>query len=134
MWRGESPTRFSCKPTVTGLPSNDGGYQRGFCLSHPGPAIVAPVTIAAAPYMSIMTLRKTPRSARAVENIAGRVHFSKADPLGYQAIANCRPIHELQTTIRHRAVLDHGTLSCRFKGRNFRHTDVEGGVIPASPG
>jgi hypothetical protein len=39
-------------------------------------------------------------------------------------------VHDIQATILHLLGLDHLRLTYRFKGRDFRLTDVSGEVIP----
>jgi hypothetical protein len=41
-------------------------------------------------------------------------------------------VHDLHATILHRLGLDHTKLTYRFRGRDFRPTDVSGAIVRES--
>jgi len=49
--------------------------------------------------------------------------------LGFSPIAAPVHVHDIQATILHLMGLDHLKLTYRFKGRDFRLTDVAGHVL-----
>jgi Protein of unknown function (DUF1501) len=51
------------------------------------------------------------------------------DELGYYAVDDKVPVHDLQATILHLLGIDHLKLTYRFQGRDFRLTDVHGNVV-----
>jgi arylsulfatase A-like enzyme len=51
------------------------------------------------------------------------------DELGFAAVEDRVHVHDLQATILHLLGLDHKKLTFRFKGRDFRLTDVSGEVV-----
>ena len=55
--------------------------------------------------------------------------YGVTDELGYHACENRVHIHDLHATILHLMGLDHKRLTYRFKGRDFRLTDVAGNVV-----
>jgi Protein of unknown function (DUF1501) len=57
------------------------------------------------------------------------VTIGATDELGYYAIEDSVHIHDLQATILHLLGLEHTKLTYRFKGRDFRLTDVGGNVV-----
>jgi hypothetical protein len=61
--------------------------------------------------------------------IQGGQTIGKTDELGYYAIEDSTPVHDLQATVLHLLGLDHLKLTYRFQGRDFRLTDVAGNVI-----
>jgi hypothetical protein len=60
----------------------------------------------------------------------GMVHGA-TDDLGYNIIQDPVHVHDLQATLMHCLGLDHERLTFRSQGRDFRLTDVHGGVIKA---
>ena len=60
----------------------------------------------------------------------GTIHGA-TDEYGYRAIENVLTIHDLHATVLHLLGIDHTRLTFRFGGRDFRLTDVHGGVIRA---
>ncbi|MBL9123327.1 MAG: DUF1501 domain-containing protein [Planctomycetaceae bacterium] len=51
------------------------------------------------------------------------------DELGFGAVEDPVPIHDLNATLLHLLGIDHKRLTYRFQGRDFRLTDVYGNVI-----
>jgi hypothetical protein len=51
------------------------------------------------------------------------------DELGFYAVEDPVPVHDLQATVLHLLGLDHTKLTYRFQGRDFRLTDVSGEVV-----
>lgn len=54
------------------------------------------------------------------------INYGRTDDLGYNVIENGVHVHDLQATILHCLGIDHERLTYRFKGRDFRLTDVHG--------
>jgi uncharacterized protein (DUF1501 family) len=61
--------------------------------------------------------------------IKGGVTIGKTDDLGFHTIEDKVHVHDLQATILHLLGMDHTKLTYRFKGRDFRLTDVHGEVV-----
>ncbi|MEE2990937.1 MAG: DUF1501 domain-containing protein [Planctomycetota bacterium] len=61
--------------------------------------------------------------------IQGGQTIGKTDELGYYAVEDSTPVHDIQATVLHLLGLDHLKLTYRFQGRDFRLTDVAGNVI-----
>ncbi len=61
--------------------------------------------------------------------VQGGRTWGATDELGYYAVEGATHVHDLQATILHLLGLDHERLSFRFRGRDFRLTDVGGRVI-----
>ena len=59
---------------------------------------------------------------------AGVTHGS-TDELGYNAAEKIVSVHDLHATILNQLGINHERLTYRFRGRNFRLTDVSGDVI-----
>lgn len=53
------------------------------------------------------------------------------DEFGYNVAEDGVHVHDLQATILHLLGIDHEQLTFRFKGRDFRLTDVHGKIVPA---
>ena len=58
----------------------------------------------------------------------GTIHGA-TDELGFRAVENPTPVHDLHATMLHLLGLDHERLTYRYAGRDFRLTDVSGHVI-----
>ena len=58
----------------------------------------------------------------------GTIHGA-TDELGFRAVENLTPVHDLHATMLHLLGLDHERLTYRYAGRDFRLTDVAGHVI-----
>ena len=56
--------------------------------------------------------------------------YGTTDEFGYNVAENGVHVHDLQATILHLLGIDHESLTYRFKGRDFRLTDVHGRVVP----
>jgi len=57
------------------------------------------------------------------------ITLGATDELGYNVVEDKVHVHDLQATILHLLGLDHTRLTYKFQGRNFRLTDVSGGVV-----
>lgn len=57
------------------------------------------------------------------------VTIGETDELGYYVVKDPMHVHDLQATVLHLLGLDHERLTYRFKGRDFRLTDVHGKVF-----
>lgn len=53
------------------------------------------------------------------------------DDLGFHIVEDPVHVHDIQATILHLLGFDHTRLTYRFKGRDFRLTDVSGNVVRA---
>ena len=63
--------------------------------------------------------------------IKGGQVLGKTDEIGWNIVENPIHINDLHATILHLFGIDHQNLTYRFKGRDFRLTDVAGKVVPA---
>lgn len=63
--------------------------------------------------------------------IRGGQTYGVTDDLGFNIVENPVHVHDIQATILHLLGLDHTRLTYRFKGRDFRLTDVAGKVVHA---
>ena len=61
--------------------------------------------------------------------IKGGVTYGATDELGYNAVENIVPVHDLHATMLHLLGIDHERLTVRFQGRDFRLTDIAGEVV-----
>ena len=61
--------------------------------------------------------------------VKGGITYGNTDELGYNAIENPVPIHDLHATMLQLFGIDHKKLTYRFQGRDFRITDVHGKVV-----
>ena len=57
------------------------------------------------------------------------INYGATDEFGYNVAENPVHVHDLQATMMHLLGIDHEALTYRFKGRDFRLTDVHGKVI-----
>ena len=57
------------------------------------------------------------------------IAYGATDDFGYNVAENGVHVHDLQATILHLLGIDHEALTYRFKGRDFRLTDVHGKVV-----
>ena len=55
--------------------------------------------------------------------------YGSTDAFGYNVAEKPVHTHDLQATILHLLGIDHERLTYRFKGRDFRLTDVSGRVV-----
>lgn len=55
--------------------------------------------------------------------------YGETDELGYRAVKDIVPVHDLHATMLHLSGIDHKRLTYRFQGRDFRLTDVHGHLI-----
>jgi hypothetical protein len=61
--------------------------------------------------------------------VRGGVTYGATDDLGYNAVENVCPVHDLHATLLHLLGVDHKRLTYKFQGRDFRLTDVHGHVV-----
>ncbi|MEX2214710.1 MAG: DUF1501 domain-containing protein [Phycisphaeraceae bacterium] len=61
--------------------------------------------------------------------IKGGMTYGATDDFGYNPVENVTHINDLHATILHLLGIDHGKLTYRFQGRDFRLTDIAGEVI-----
>jgi hypothetical protein len=61
--------------------------------------------------------------------VKGGYLLGQTDELGFNAVEDQTPIHDIHATMLHLLGLDHKRLTFRFQGRDFRLTDVHGEVI-----
>jgi uncharacterized protein (DUF1501 family) len=61
--------------------------------------------------------------------VRGGQTIGSTDELGFHVVEDRVHVHDLQATILHLLGLDHLKLTYRFKGRDFRLTDVAGEVV-----
>ena len=56
-------------------------------------------------------------------------HYGKTDDFSYSVVENPVHVHDLQATILHLMGIDHERLTFRFRGRDYRLTDIAGNVV-----
>ena len=61
--------------------------------------------------------------------IAGGMTYGATDELGYYTVENPVHVHDLHATMLHLLGIDHERLTYRYRGRDFRLTDVHGRVV-----
>jgi uncharacterized protein (DUF1501 family) len=61
--------------------------------------------------------------------IQGGQTVGKTDDIGFHAVEDQVPVHDLHATVLHLLGLEHTKLTYRFQGRDFRLTDVHGQVV-----
>jgi len=61
--------------------------------------------------------------------VRGGQAIGQTDDLGFHVVEDRIHVHDLQATVLHLLGLDHTKLTFRFKGRDFRLTDVYGEVV-----
>jgi hypothetical protein len=61
--------------------------------------------------------------------IKGGVTHGATDELGYYAVENVVPVHDMHATMLHLLGIDHKRLTFKFQGRDFRLTDVHGNLV-----
>jgi len=61
--------------------------------------------------------------------IKGGMSYGATDELGYNAAENIVEVHDLHATMLHLLGINHERLTYRFRGRDFRLTDVAGHVV-----
>ena len=59
----------------------------------------------------------------------GGISHGATDDLGYNAVEDIVPVHDLHATMLHLMGVDHRRLTYKFQGRDFRLTDVFGNVV-----
>ena len=61
--------------------------------------------------------------------IQGGITHGSTDDLGYNAVEDVTPIHDLHATMLYLMGVDHLRLTYKFQGRDYRLTDVFGNVV-----
>lgn len=61
--------------------------------------------------------------------VRGGLTYGETDEYGFRAVDGKVHLHDLHATMLHLLGLDHQQLTYRYRGRNFRLTDVEGHVV-----
>jgi hypothetical protein len=61
--------------------------------------------------------------------IKGGLTHGATDDLGYNAVEDVMPVHDLHATMLYLLGIDHKRLTFKFQGRDFRLTDVFGNVV-----
>jgi hypothetical protein len=61
--------------------------------------------------------------------IRGGITHGATDDLGYNAVEDIVPVHDLHATMLYLLGIDHKRLTYKFQGRDFRLTDVFGNVV-----
>ena len=61
--------------------------------------------------------------------VKGGTSYGATDELGYNAAENIVEVHDMHATMLHLLGMNHERLTFRFRGRNFRLTDVAGHVV-----
>jgi hypothetical protein len=61
--------------------------------------------------------------------IQGGITHGATDDLGYNAVEDVVPVHDLHATMLYLLGIDHKRLTYKFQGRDFRLTDVHGNVV-----
>jgi len=61
--------------------------------------------------------------------IQGGTSYGATDELGYNAVENIVPVHDLHATMLYLMGVDHERLTVPFQGRDMRLTDVHGHVV-----
>ncbi len=61
--------------------------------------------------------------------VQGGITYGATDELGYNAEDNVVHVHDLHATMLHLLGVDHRRLVYKFRGREFRLTDVHGNVV-----
>ena len=57
------------------------------------------------------------------------IRYGATDELGYSAVEKIFHVHDLHATMMHLLGIDHEKLTFRYRGRDFRLTDVHGNVV-----
>jgi hypothetical protein len=55
--------------------------------------------------------------------------YGRTDELGYKAVEDKVPLHDLHATMLHLLGLDHLRLTYRYAGHDFRLTNIHGNVV-----
>ncbi len=61
--------------------------------------------------------------------VKGGISHGATDDLGYNAVENVFHVHDFHATMLHLLGIDHEQLTFRYRGRDFRLTDVHGSVV-----
>lgn len=61
--------------------------------------------------------------------VKGGISYGATDELGYNAAEDIVEVHDLHATMLHLLGIDHERLTYRYRGRDFRLTDVRGHVL-----
>jgi hypothetical protein len=63
--------------------------------------------------------------------IKGGITHGATDELGYNAVEDIVEVHDLHATLLYLLGIEHDRFTYRYQGRDFRLTDVKGGVVQA---
>ncbi len=61
--------------------------------------------------------------------VRGGLTYGATDELGYNAVEQLAPVHDIHATMLHLLGVDHLRLTYRYQGRDFRLTDIHGETI-----
>ena len=61
--------------------------------------------------------------------VKGGIAYGDTDELGYNAVEDVVHVHDLHATMLHLLGIDHTRLTYKYRGRDFRLTDVHGHVV-----
>jgi uncharacterized protein (DUF1501 family) len=61
--------------------------------------------------------------------IKGGITFGETDPFGFKTAENPFHVHDFHATMLHLLGINHLKLTYKYKGRNFRLTDVHGELV-----
>ncbi len=61
--------------------------------------------------------------------IKGGISYGATDELGYNAVTDVFHVHDFHATMLHLLGIEHTKLTYRYRGRDFRLTDVHGEVV-----
>ena len=61
--------------------------------------------------------------------VKGGITYGATDELGYNAVEDVVQVHDLHATMLHLLGIDHTRLTYKYRGRDFRLTDVHGHVV-----
>ena len=61
--------------------------------------------------------------------IKGGITHGATDELGYNAVEDVVPVHDLHATMLQLLGIDHKRLTVKAQGRDFRLTDVTGSIV-----
>ena len=63
--------------------------------------------------------------------IKGGMAYGATDEFGFKAVENRVSVHDLHATILHQLGIDHEKITYRYRGLDFRLTDLHGKVVQA---
>lgn len=63
--------------------------------------------------------------------IKGGMAYGATDEFGFKAVENRVSVHDLHATILQQLGIDHEEITYRYRGRDFRLTELHGKVVQA---